>query len=169
VKYHVLVGDGHHEVDVRRDGGGYAVSLAGQTFHVDVGTVADGQAYSLLIAGRSLDLAVEERPGAALDLLIGGRRYATVVLGEREWRARGIQGPGRQGERVVHAVMTGIVREVLVAPGDSVRAGQTLLILEAMKMENEVKASVDGSVGRLAVTAGQTVTKGELLLEIEAG
>jgi biotin carboxyl carrier protein len=166
VKYHVLVGDVHHAVDVRREGGGYAVTLAGQTFHVDVGTVADGHAYSLLIAGRSVDLAVEERPDDAIDLLIGGRRYATTVLGEREWLARTIKGPTLAGERVVRAVMTGIVREVLVAPGDAVRPGQTLFILEAMKMENEVKASVEGKVAKVAASAGQTVTKGDVVVEI---
>jgi biotin carboxyl carrier protein len=166
VKYHVLVGDGHHPVEVRREGGGYAVTVGGQTFHVDVGTVADGQAYDLLIAGRSIDLAVEERAGSGLDLLIGGRRYATTVLGEREWLARSIQGPDTAGERTVRAVMTGIVREVLVAPGDAVRAGQTLFILEAMKMENEVKASIAGKVARVAATAGQTVTKGDVVVEI---
>ncbi len=166
MKYHVLVGDSHHEVDVRRDGGGYAITLGGQTFHIDVGTVADGHAYSLILAGRSVDLAVEERPDDALDLLIGGRRYATTVLGQREWLARSIKGPSQAGERTVRAVMTGIVRDVLVVPGDSVRPGQTLFILEAMKMENEVKAGVEGRVLRVAATAGQTVTKGDVVVEI---
>jgi pyruvate carboxylase subunit B len=62
--------------------------------------------------------------------------------------------------------MTGIVREVLVAPGDVVAVGQTLFILEAMKMENEVKAQAAGTVKALGVTAGQTVTQGDVVAEI---
>jgi biotin carboxyl carrier protein len=171
VKYHVLVGEQHVEVDVRRDGGGYAVTLDGEVLHVDVAALAEGQAYSLIVGlpgreARSVDVAVEERPRDGLDLLVGGRRYSTTVLNHREWAARSIQGGSAAVERVVRAVMTGIVREVLVAPGDVVAAGQTLFILEAMKMENEVKAQAAGTVKALAVTAGQTVTQGDVVAEI---
>jgi biotin carboxyl carrier protein len=170
VKYHVLVGDQHVEVDVRRDGGGYAVTVDGQATHVDVGTLEDGRAYSLIVGApglgeRSVDVAVEERRDG-LDLLVAGRRYQTIVLNDREWQARSIKPGEAEGERVVRAVMTGIVREVLVAPGDVVAAGQTLFILEAMKMENEVKAQAAGTVKALAVSAGQTVTQGDVVAEI---
>jgi len=166
VKYHVLIAGRHHEVTVEREGGGFRVALGEQGFHVDVGVLSDGQAYSLLIDDRSVDVAVEERPGDLLELLIAGRRYSTEVLGEREYLARSIQGDRDDGERVVRAAMTGIVREVLVAPGEPVARGQTLLILEAMKMENEVKAATDGTVARVAVAAGSTVTLGDVVVEI---
>ena len=132
----------------------------------DVGMLDDGHAYSLIIDGRSVDIGVEEH-GDRLDLLIGGGRYPVEVLGEREWLARSIQGDSVEGERTVTANMTGIVRDVLVAPGDAVTVGQTLFILEAMKMENEVKAQVDGTVGRVVVEQGVTVSIGDLVLEIE--
>ena len=166
MKYHVLIAGRHHEVSVEREGGGFRVAVAEHGFHVDVGVLSDGHAYSLLIDDRSVDVAVEERPGDLLELLIAGRRYSTEVLGEREWQARSIQGVREDGGKVVHAVMTGIVRDVLVAPGDVVARGQTLLILEAMKMENEVKAAMDGTVARVAVTAGSTVTLGDVVVEI---
>jgi len=166
MKHHVLIEGHHHEVDVRRDGGGYALTLDGRTLHVDVGTLRDGHAYSLVFEGRSIDVAVEERPHDELGLLIGGRRYAATVLGDREWLARSIKGSSLEGERTVRAVMTGIVRDVLVKPGDAVQPGQTLFILEAMKMENEVKASTAGTVARVAVQAGATVTKGDVVVEI---
>lgn len=166
MKYHVLIGGQHHEVTLERQGAGYCVTLGGRTFHVDVGTLSDGQAYSLLIDDRSIDVAVEERPGDALELLVSGRRYSTEVLGEREWLARSISPERESADRVVRAVMTGIVRDVLVAPGDAVVRGQTLFILEAMKMENEVKAGADGTVQRVTVAAGQTVTLGDVVVEI---
>jgi biotin carboxyl carrier protein len=166
VKYHVLVEGRQHEVSVEREGGGFRVSLGEQSHHVDVGVLSDGHAYSLIVDDRSVDVAVEERPGELLELLIAGRRYSTEVLGEREWLARSIQGERSDGEKVVRAIMTGIVRDVLVAPGDHVARGQTLLILEAMKMENEVKAAADGRVAHVAVSAGSTVTLGDVVVEI---
>ncbi|MHC4845245.1 MAG: biotin/lipoyl-containing protein [Planctomycetota bacterium] len=166
MKYHVLIGDVHHEVTVTRDGGGFRVELDGESMHVDVGTLAEGHAYSLLVDDRSVDVGVEERPGDALELMVAGRRYSTEVLGEREWLARSIQPDSEDGDRTVRANMTGIVRQVLVAEGDAVQKGQTLLILEAMKMENEVKAEADGTATRIVVEAGATVSIGDRLLEI---
>ncbi len=166
MKYHVLIDGQHHEVVLEREGAGYRVALHGKSFHVDVGTLSDGHAYSLLVDNRSVDAAVEERPGDALDLLVSGRRYSTEVLGEREWLARSISPDREDGERIVRAVMTGIVRDVLVAAGDAVVRGQTLFILEAMKMENEVKAGTDGTVQRVTVVAGQTVTLGDVVVEL---
>jgi biotin carboxyl carrier protein len=166
VKYHVVLGGESHAVTVEREGGGYRVALGEHVVHVDVGVLAEGSAYSLLIDRRSVDVAVEERPGDRLDLLIGGRRYSSEVYGEREWLARSIQPAVTDGEASVRADMAGIVREVLVAAGDTVTRGQTLLILEAMKMENEVKAGRDGRVTSVAVEAGRTVTIGDVLAEI---
>lgn len=166
MKHHVLIEGRHHEVEVAREGNGYLVTGGGLTLHCDVGTLDDGHAYSLVFDGRSIDVAVEERGKGELGLLIGGRRYGATVLGEREWVARSIKGDALEGERTVRAVMTGIVREVLVQPGDAVQAGQTLFILEAMKMENEVKASVAGKVTKVAAQAGAAVNLGDVIVEI---
>ncbi len=166
MKYHVLVAGAHHEVSVEPDGGGYRLVLQGRSFHVDVGVLSEGRAWSLLIDDRSVDVAVEEHAGGQLELLIGGRRYGTEVLGEREWQARSIQVERPDGDKTVRAIMTGIVRDVLVAEGDRVARGQTLLILEAMKMENEVKAAAAGTVARLAVATGSTVTLGDIVVEL---
>jgi biotin carboxyl carrier protein len=166
MKYHVVIGDQHLEVLVERDGGGFRVELDGESMHVDVGTLSDGHAYTLLVDERSVDVGVEERPGDALELMVAGRRYSTEVLGEREWLARSIQPESDDGDGTILANMTGIVREVLVAEGEPVQRGQTLLILEAMKMENEVKSEVDGTVNRIAVQAGTTVSLGDVILEI---
>jgi len=166
MKYHVLIDGQRHEVVLEREGAGYRVALHGKSFHVDVGTLSDGHAYSLLVDHRSVDAAVEERGVDALELLVSGRRYSTEVLGEREWLARSISPAREDGERIVRAVMTGIVRDVLVAAGDAVVRGQTLFILEAMKMENEVKAGADGTVQRVTVVAGQTVTLGDVVVEL---
>lgn len=166
MKYHVLVDGEHHEVTVEREGGGWRIAIGDESHHADVGTLRDGHAYSLVIDDRSVDVGVEEA-GDAVTLLIAGGRYPTEVLGEREWIARSIQGDQAEGDKVVRAAMTGIVREVLVAPGDAVEVGATLFILEAMKMENEVKAEAAGTVARVTVEAGATVSVGDVVVEIE--
>lgn len=166
MKLHVLIGDTHHELLVEPRAGGLAVTLDGETHQIDIGTLKDGAAYSLLIDDRSVDVGVEEH-GDALELLVGGSRYSTEVLGEREWLARSIQAEQGGGDTTVRAVMTGIVNEMRVAPGDTVQPGQVLFILEAMKMENEVKAELAGTVRSVAVEAGATVNQGDALIEIE--
>ena len=166
MKLHVVVGDEHYELEVDRSGGGLAVTLEGETFQVDVKRLKDGSAYSLLLDDRSVDVGVEER-GDRVDLLIAGTRYATEVLGEREWLARSIKAEQGGGDSTVRAVMTGIVTEMRVAPGDVVEPGQVIFILEAMKMENEVKAEVAGTVSSVSVAAGDTVNLGDAIVEIE--
>jgi len=166
VKLHVLIGDAHHELVVEQRAGGLAVTLDGEAHQIDIGTLKDGAAYSLLIDDRSVDVGVEEH-GAKLELLVGGARYSTEVLGEREWLARSIQAEQGGGDSTVRAVMTGIVTEMRVTPGDHVQPGDVLFILEAMKMENEAKAELAGTVRSVAVEAGATVNLGDALIEIE--
>ena len=168
MKYHVLIGDNRHEVQVERQGGKLLVTLGERSHVIDVAALAEGSAYSLLLDGHSVDVGVEEQ-GDHVDLLIGGRRYSTEVLGEREWLARSVALASGAGDTVVRAVMTGIVNDVLVQPGDAVQAGQVVFILEAMKMENEVKAESDGTVSAVHVAAGDTVELGQAVVEIDAG
>ncbi|MFT7461763.1 MAG: biotin carboxyl carrier protein [Pseudohongiellaceae bacterium] len=166
MKYHVLIGDHHHEVEVMSHRGQWRVTLDGETLEVDLCDLVDGRAYSMLLDDRSVDVGVEES-GNNVALLIAGRRYTTEVLGEREWLARSIEQASGGGEKVVRAVMTGIVREVMVKPGDTVEAGQVVFILEAMKMENEVKCAVSGTVTSVTVEPGLTVELGQVVVEIE--
>ncbi len=173
MKYHVLIDGEHHAVTLAADGSAWSVTMldddgapSGKPVHIDIGTLREAHAYSLLVNQRSIDVAVEEQ-GSSLSMVIGGGRYKVDVLGEREYLAHSIKAEQGDGDKTVEAAMTGIVVDVLVAEGDAVTKGQTLFILEAMKMENEVKASVDGVVARVARSAGETVNLGDVVLEIE--
>lgn len=166
MRYHVLIGDHHHEVEIVARGGQWTATIQGESAQIDICDLVAGHAYSMLLDDRSVDVGVEEA-GNAIALLIAGRRYTTEVLGDREWLARSIERASGGGEKVVRAVMTGIVREVLVAPGDTVEAGQVVFILEAMKMENEVKCDVAGTVRAVTAEAGTTVELGDVIVEIE--
>lgn len=102
--------------------------------------------------------------GAELALLhVDGADYRTRLTAKYA-RRRPYE---RRDPRLVRAFFPGEVRRILVEPGQRVRRGEGLLVLEAMKMQNEVTAAADGVVRRVAVTPPQKVAKGELLVELE--
>jgi biotin carboxyl carrier protein len=120
--------------------------------------------YSVLIGGRAYEARVEETP-AALVVLIEGRRFEIDVRDPRRFTRKG-RGAGADGPQTVAAPMPGKVVRVLVAAGDEVTAGQGLLVVEAMKMQNEMKAPRAGTVLSLSAAEGVTVAAGQALATI---
>ncbi|HUI56039.1 MAG TPA: biotin/lipoyl-containing protein [Bryobacteraceae bacterium] len=120
--------------------------------------------YSVLLDGRSYEARVEEA-GGALVVVIDGYRFEIEVRDPRRWsRQSGARGAG--GVQTVAAPMPGKVVRVLVAPGDEVAAGQGIVVVEAMKMQNEMKAARAGRVLAMHVKEGATVAAGEVLATI---
>ena len=141
-------------------------------FQLDSGSVRDAGVenpepgvYSILMDGRSYDARVEEAPGG-LVVVIDGYRFQIEVRDPRR-RARGSGGREGEGLQTLAAPMPGKVVRILSAPGDAVEAGQGILVVEAMKMQNEMKAPRAGKVLSIAVTEGATVAAGEILATIE--
>jgi biotin carboxyl carrier protein len=125
--------------------------------------------YSVLLDGRSYDARVEAREAETeqgLVVVIGGQRFEVAVRDPRRW-ARKPGGVGHEGRHNVTSPMPGKIVRVLVAPGDAVVAGQGLLVVEAMKMQNEMKALKAGRVVAVAAREGATVSAGEVLATIE--
>jgi len=121
--------------------------------------------YSVLLDGHVYDARVEET-AAALVVVIDGYRFEMEVRDPRRW-SRKDAARGSGGVQTLAAPMPGKVVRILVAPGDAVEAGQGLLVVEAMKMQNEMKAQRAGRVLNVSVKEGATVTAGEVLLTIE--
>jgi biotin carboxyl carrier protein len=121
--------------------------------------------YSILMDGRSYDARVEEHSDS-LVVVIDGCRFEVEVRDPRRW-SRQAAGRGAGGIQTVFAPMPGKVVRVLVAPGDVVEPGQGLMVVEAMKMQNEMKASRAGRVRSLPVREGATVAAGDVLATIE--
>src|SRR5690606_10751611 len=124
---------------------------------------------SLRLDGRSYALDVE-RGGlrGAWEVSVSGRSYTVTAMDERARAIRDLTGSHEtETVRTVTAPMPGLVVRVEVQVGEAVRAGQGVVIVEAMKMENELKAPGDGVVARIEVVAGQTVEKGAVLLVLE--
>ncbi len=117
--------------------------------------------YAILMDGRCYDAHVEEGP-AGLVVTIGGFRFDVAVRDPRRLsRRKGAA--GREGAQTLVAPMPGKVVRLLVSQGDAVEAGQTILVVEAMKMQNELKTGQAGNVLSLPVKEGATVAAGEAL------
>ncbi|HLB54220.1 MAG TPA: acetyl-CoA carboxylase biotin carboxyl carrier protein subunit [Gemmatimonadales bacterium] len=120
----------------------------------------------LVLDGKSIPLTVEPMHRGKWMIAIQGERQEVEVVDERTASARRTAGHGaiQAGPVALKAPMPGRVARILVVPGQEVVAGDGLIVLEAMKMENELKAAGPGVVERVAVRGGQTVEKGELLV-----
>jgi biotin carboxyl carrier protein len=129
----------------------------------------DGPAHRLLLPDPPA-VGDGSRPGhQRREVIIDGWRIEVEV--ESAARAalldrarRGRETAGRSGPTQVHAIIPGVVVSVSVVPGDAVTAGQQLLVVEAMKMQNELRSPRDGTIERVAVGAGATIDVGDLLL-----
>lgn len=145
-----------------------------QTAHADFAAVHSnlntGEGlYSLITDGKSYQVHVE-RTGDGLRMLIGRHRFDLRVLTEREWRLEKVAPHQTQhgGTMVIKAPMPGLVKDVLVSEGDEVQNGQRLIVLEAMKMENDITSPTNGRVTSVHVTQGGAIEGGKPLVTIEA-
>ena len=121
--------------------------------------------YSVVMNGRAYDARIEEN-ARGLVVVIDGFRFEIDVRDPRRLARRSGR-QGREGGETITAPMPGKVVRVLVAPGDAVEAGQGLVVVEAMKMQNEMKASLAGRVATVPAREGATVAAGEVLATIE--
>jgi len=154
------VGERTAEVEVRGRDGRYTVVVDGTTLDVDLVETSLRFA-SLIIDGRSHEMGIERRPDG---YRVHGRdETVTVTLSEAS-RDGMLPRPQHSGPVRLVAPMPGRVVRVLATVGGDVEAGQGLVVVEAMKMENELKASRKGRVSEVAVQEGQAVDAGALLV-----
>jgi len=159
VKYTVEVEGRTHQVEIEDD----RFLVDGQLLDVDVRRIAELPLYSLLVNSESAEVAVEEESRFRYQVMLGGELYSVLV-----------QPPGRSGgprrhgtaDNVVRAPMPGLVASVAVAPGDEVKAGSALVVLESMKMENPLMAPADATVAQVHVQPRQSVKKSQPLVTL---
>ena len=118
-------------------------------------------AYSILLGGRSLEVSAEETSNGFL-LRANGLEFQVEIVDPRSWRRGRGSGIELEGRQQLIAPMPGKIVRALVAAGQKVHAGQGLLVIEAMKMQNEIRSPKSGTVEKLA-REGQTVNAGEIL------
>jgi biotin carboxyl carrier protein len=162
MRYVTIINDKQYEIDVDKDGN---VIVNGQQRHVDFLTL-EGGLYSVITETRSLEVIVEDQKNKQ-SVQIGGRMFEAQVLDERALLMAMRKGTFGSSSGEVVAPMPGLIVAILAAPGDTVTQGQTVIILESMKMQNELKAPVEGIINTISVNAGQTVDKDQVLITID--
>jgi biotin carboxyl carrier protein len=163
----------------------YEVMLADKTYRVELTQVSER--WKCLLDGCELPVDVVYGPTGVLSLLLGGKSYAVkqeimgsetnVIVGHerftvsvrdpRSFRSRHRAGVNEQGVMKIKAPMPGKVVRVLAGVGTPVEAGQSVLVIEAMKMQNELKAPKTGVVKKINVAEGAAVDAGQALAEVE--
>jgi biotin carboxyl carrier protein len=149
-------------VELERDAERWKISLDGQPVNADAVEIAPNT-LSLLLEGQSYEVHITPSPDGMLKLQTGLQEFTAEVVDPRAWRGRGHGALEAEGRQQVVAPMPGKVVRVLVEAGDKVEAGQGLLVVEAMKMQNEIRSPKGGTVERLHVKEGQPVNAGEVL------
>ncbi|HKW32165.1 MAG TPA: biotin/lipoyl-containing protein [Candidatus Acidoferrum sp.] len=163
MKYEVRISGKTHIVELERRADGWQATIAGESgLTADVGEIASN-VFSVLLSGHSHEIYVTPAPGGQVQVATGGFEFAAEVVDPRSWRGRRHGGAEAKGPQQIVAPMPGKVVRLLVKAGDTVEAGQGLLVVEAMKMQNEIRSPKSGKIERVIVTEGQAVNAGEAL------
>jgi biotin carboxyl carrier protein len=151
-----------HTVDLERIGEQWRIVLDGEAVNADVEEIAPNT-LSILLHGESHEIRIARSRDGQLSIQTGLREFAAEVTDQRSWRGRRLGHVEVQGRQQITAPMAGKVVRLLVKSGDTVEVGQGLLVVEAMKMQNEIRSTKSGIVERLLAEEGQTVNSGETL------
>ena len=149
-------------VELEHDADRWKISLDGQQVHADAVEISP-HTLSLLLEGQSYEVHIAESPDGVLKLQVGFEEFTAEVVDPRAWRGRWHSALEAEGRQQVVAPMPGKVVRILVQAGDKVEAGQGLLVVEAMKMQNEIRSPKSGTVEHLQVKEGQPVNAGDVL------
>jgi len=143
----------------------YAVTIDGRTVHVDAAK-SGRTIYSIIEDGKQFEVIVDDQGAHGFDVFVAGQIFYLQALDERSKLLTASTKPIATGPQRVESEMPGKVVKIAVSVGASVVEGEGILILEAMKMENEIKSPVEGVVTEISVAEGQTVESGALLFVV---
>src|ERR1700730_3810750 len=167
MKNDVLLNGARRSVELPRsadEASHIVATIDGRRVEADATKISPG-VYSILVDGRSLEVRVET-PVDGILVHTAGREYRVEIVDLRSWRHSRSGRIDLAGRQQIAAPMAGKVVRVLVAPGQRVESGQGLLVVEAMKMQNEIRSPKTGTVERLLAKEGQAVNSGEILAVI---
>lgn len=172
--YEVLITDAAgravtHRVELKRsaDASSWDCRVDGQPYPFD-GSQPEADILSLLVGGRSYEV---RRDGTGLsndlNILVSGRRFAVEISDPRSLRGRKTKAGATEGPKKIKAPMPGKVVRILAAEGSEVEAGQSVIVIEAMKMQNELKSPKAGRVKKILAPEGAAVNAGDALAIVE--
>jgi biotin carboxyl carrier protein len=148
------------------DEGQYEIVIDGRKLHVD--SVKSGRnLYSVIEDGRQFEVSIDEKGPRDFDIQVRGRLFHLEAVDERSRLLAQVSKHAASGPQTVEAEMPGKVSLVKAAVGDAVTEGQGIVVVEAMKMENEIASPIHGVITELPVAAGDTVESGAVLFVVE--
>ena len=140
-------------------------TIDGEPRSVDIAEASPGR-YSILMDGRSFEVHVEPTTGGAYHIHTQGHDLTVEVDDPRRWAGAGGRGGAADGPAKIIAPMPGKVVRVLVEKGQEVAEGEGVIVIEAMKMQNEIRAPKTGAVESVHVQAGETIEMGTALVTV---
>jgi acetyl/propionyl-CoA carboxylase alpha subunit len=164
MKYITTINEKVYTVEILDD---HRVVVDGTVYEVDFDSISGQPVYSVLVDGQSYEAYVY--PGdEGWQVLLHGHLFTAQVEDERERRLRAAAGSrvAERGEYLLKAPMPGLVVSIPVTEGQEVKKGDVLLVLESMKMQNELKSPRDGTVARMRVKPGDSVDQRQTLLSV---
>lgn len=164
MKYYAKADDKDFEIEI----GDGEILVNGERYKIDFQELPEAGMVSLIINHRSLEAVVEEREESVSSVLIRGELYEVQVQDERAYRLAQARGTMKAitGDAVIKSPMPGIIIAVPVQVGDVVQKEDKVVILESMKMENELRSPISGVVTKVNVTPGASVEKNQALVVI---
>ncbi len=163
--YEIMVGGKPHRLELEKAAAGWECRLDGQSIHVDA-LIPRRDVLSLLIDGHSYEIK-REQTATDLHMWVGSARFAVEMRDPRSLRSRQKTGGDKKGPRKILAPMPGRIVRLLVAEGSAVEAGQGIVVIEAMKMQNEIKSPKKGVVSKISTSTGAAVNPGDILAIVE--
>ena len=160
--YEIYIGEASHRLDLTRNEKGWCCQIDDEEVPVDV-VLIGADKLSIVISGKSFEVM----RGAGNQVLVANRAYDLVVQDPRSWRGRRAASAGDSGLRKLTASMPGKVVRILAGEGEEILAGQGIVVVEAMKMQNEIKSPKQGTLQKLLVRVGMNVNAGEVLAWVE--
>jgi biotin carboxyl carrier protein len=164
MKYIATIEGRQIEIEINTDD---EIIIGDEAFEVDFQSVADQPVYSMILNGESYEASIYVID-TGLQVLLRGQLYDVTVEDERQRRLRRASGETvlKSGDLHIKAPMPGLVIAVPVVEEQDVEQGQNLVILESMKMQNEIKAPRDGKISRIRVKSGDSVDQNQIMLTL---
>jgi biotin carboxyl carrier protein len=164
--YDVVVDGKTHRLELTKGDNTWLCKVDDQAIEVDAVLTAR-DVMSVLVGGKAYEVKRERSLQGELHMVIGSARYAVDVQDPRSLRTRRAAAGSEAGPQKVTAPMPGKIVRILVAEKDEVKVGQGIIVMEAMKMQNELKSPKDGKVQKILTSEGSTVNPGDTLAVIE--
>jgi len=163
--YDVAINGKRHRLELARAEAGWHCRLDGRDIKIDA-VLVQRDVLSVLIAGNAYEIK-REQTGTDMHLWVGSVPYLAELHDPRSLRRRRGRGADEKGPRKLLAPMPGKVVRILIGEGQPVEAGQSILVVEAMKMQNEIKSPKKGTVQKIVAAEGANVNAGDVLAIVE--